>query len=76
MEYTVIKDFYERGTLRFVKAGEKYACLVDRAQLLISRGYLAGPAEIKADVEEKPTKEAKPQKTAKTTSKRGVKKKA
>lgn len=72
MEYTVIKDFIERGTLRSVKAGEKYTCLADRAALLMERGYLAKQDPEKA-VAEKPKKEAK---TAKAKAAPRSKKKA
>lgn len=79
MEYTVIKDFFERGTLDFYRAGGKYACPDPvRANLLISRGYLAANEEIPEEMpekaepepEEKPEKPAKPQKAA---SKRSTK---
>jgi topoisomerase IA-like protein len=64
MEYTVVKDFIDRGTLKEFKAGSTYACLDDsRAQLLISRGYIEGTA---APEEKEPEK--KPQK-AKTAAK-------
>ena len=73
MEYTVIKDFIERGSLKEIKAGDKYACLDPvRANKLIGWGYLKEPAE------QQPEKEVvdKPKKTtakAKTTAKRSVK---
>ena len=64
MEYTVVKDFIDRGPLKEFKAGSTYACLDDsRAQLLISRGYIEGTA---APEEKEPEK--KPQK-AKTAAK-------
>lgn len=64
MEYTVVKDFIDRATLKEFKAGSTYACLDDsRAQLLISRGYIEGTA---APEEKEPEK--KPQK-AKTAAK-------
>jgi len=72
MEYTVIRDFIERKTLRTVKAGEKYACLdVKRADFLLMHGYIA--EEVKKD-EDKPDKKDKPQKAV--TPKRSTKKKA
>ena len=65
MEYTVVKDFIDRGTLKEFKAGSTYACLDDsRAQLLISRGYIEGTTA--APEEKEPEK--KPQK-AKTAAK-------
>lgn len=64
MEYTVVKDFIDRDTLKEFKAGSTFACLDDsRAQLLISRGYIEGTA---APEEKEPEK--KPQK-AKTAAK-------
>lgn len=76
MDYTVVKDFIERGTLKSVKAGEKYTCLADRAELLIKRGYLAAPepeGNPEKAVAEKPKKEAK---TAKAKAAPRSKKKA
>ena len=65
MEYTVVKDFIDRGTLKEFKAGSTYACLDDsRAKLLISRGYIEGTTA--APEEKEPEK--KPQK-AKTAAK-------
>ena len=65
MEYTVVKSFIDRETLKEFKAGSTYACLDDsRAQLLISRGYIEGTA---APEEKEPEK--KPQKKAKTAAK-------
>ena len=75
MEYTVVKDFIERGTLKEIKAGEKYTCLDPlRAEKLIGWGYIEKPAEKPI---EKPEKVAEPEKkTAKaktTTAKRSTK---
>lgn len=75
MEYTVIKDFIERVSLKQIKAGEKYACLDPaRVEKLKRLGYIV-------ENEEKPKKEdaKEPEKkTAKasTSAKRSVKKKA
>lgn len=66
MEYTVVKDFIDRGTLKEFKAGSTYACLDDsRAQLLISRGYIEGTA---APEEKEPEKKPQKAKTAAKTS--------
>lgn len=74
MEYTVIKEFYDRITLNHYVAGDKYACNDGlRADHLLMRGYIAEEVKGKAAVEEAPEK---PQKAAKTTAKRAVKKKA
>lgn len=65
MEYTVVKDFIDRDTLKEFKAGSTFACLDDsRAKLLISRGYIEGTTA--APEEKEPEK--KPQK-AKTAAK-------
>lgn len=65
MEYTVVKDFIDRNTLKEFKAGSTFACLDDsRAKLLISRGYIEGTTA--APEEKEPEK--KPQK-AKTAAK-------
>ena len=62
MEYTVVKDFIDRGTLKEFKAGSTYACLDDsRAKLLISRGYIEGTA---APEEKEPEKKPQKAKTA------------
>lgn len=62
MEYTVVKDFIDRGTLKEFKAGSTYTCLDDsRAQLLISRGYIEGTA---APEEKEPEKKPQKAKTA------------
>ena len=71
-QYTVIKDFIERVSLKLIKAGEKYACLDPaRAQKLITLGYIAEEAEkpAKEDVKEPEKKTAK----AVTSAKRSVK---
>lgn len=74
MEYIVIKDFYDRETVTLHKAGEKFACLDGaRADTLLMRGYIAEKVEGIEPVEDAPEK---PQKAAKTTAKRTVKKKA
>lgn len=66
MEYTVVKDFIDRDTLKEFKAGSIFACLDDsRAKLLISRGYIEGTTA--APEEKEPEK--KPQKKAKTAAK-------
>lgn len=71
MQYTVIKDFIERVSLKQIKAGEKYACLDPaRAKKLIKLGY------IKADDDKPEDDDVKPEKkTAKasTSTKRSVK---
>lgn len=60
MEYTVVKDFIDRGTLKEFKAGSTYACLDDsRAQLLISRGYIEGTAALEEKEPEKKPQKAK-----------------
>ena len=67
MEYTVIKSFIDRDSLKTFKAGDKFACLDDkRAAYLAGKGYLE---EIKDHVPVPKT--AKP----KTAAKRPAKKK-
>ena len=62
MEYTVVKYFIDRETMKEFKAGSTYACLDDsRAQLLISRGYIEGTA---APEEKEPEKKPQKAKTA------------
>lgn len=73
MEYTVIKDFIERGSLKDIKAGEKYTCLDPlRANKLIGWGYLKAPDEKQPESEDVEKPEKKTAK-AKTTAKRSVK---
>ena len=72
MAYTVIKDFFERGSLAEYKAGDKYACLDPaRADKLLSLGYIAGEAEKPAEevVADPEKKTAKPKTTAKRSTK-------
>ena len=67
MEYTVIKSFIDRDSLKTFRAGDKFACLDDkRAAYLAGKGYLE---QIKDPVPV--TKTAKP----KTAAKRPAKKK-
>ena len=75
MEYTVIKDFIERISLKQIKAGEKYACLDPaRVEKLKRLGYIVENEEKqkKEDAKEPEKKTAK----ALTSAKRSVKKKA
>lgn len=67
MEYTVVKDFIDRDTLKEFKAGSTFACLDDsRAKLLISRGYIEGTTA--APEEKEPEKKPQKAKTAAKTS--------
>ena len=67
MEYTVVKDFIDRDTLKEFKAGSAFACLDDsRAKLLISRGYIEGTTA--APEEKEPEKKPQKAKTAAKTS--------
>ena len=78
MEYTVIKDFIDRDTLKQFRAGDTFACLsAERGEELIEKGYLAYKKEEKPKVK-KPEPEKPQKKTAKavTSAKRTVKKKA
>ena len=75
MEYTVVNDFIERGSLKQIKAGETYACLDPaRAGKLKRLGYItektAEPAKEPAEPVEKPKKTTA---KAKTTAKSSVK---
>lgn len=73
MEYTVIKDFIERLTLKQIKAGEKYTCLDPvRAKKLVGWGYLKALEEEQSE-KEKAEKPEKKTAKAKTTTKRSVK---
>lgn len=41
MDYTVVKGFIDRDSLKAFKAGDKFACLDDkRAAYLAGKGYL------------------------------------
>lgn len=86
MDYRVIKDFIDKNTLSEFKAGDKYACLdAERADSLILMGYLAAnetaeqddseqnAAESQQEEPEKAEPEEKPQKAAKSASKKSVK---
>ena len=75
MEYIVVNDFIERGSLKQIKAGETYACLDPaRAGKLKRLGYItektAEPAKEPAEPVEKPKKTTA---KAKTTAKSSVK---
>ncbi len=75
MEYKVVIDFIERGSLQQFKAGDTYACLDPaRAKKLVSLGYISEQA-----AEPKQVEDAEPKKTtakAKAPAKRSTKKKA
>lgn len=76
MQYTVINDFIERGSLKQIKAGDNYACLDPaRAAKLIRLGYIAEKVEEPAKEPAKEAKKEPEKKTAKasTASKRSVK---
>lgn len=77
MEYVVIKDLIERKTLKQFKAGDIYPCFDPaRADFLIEKGYILPKEEQpKESVEEKPEKEAKPQKATTKRSTSSTKKK-
>lgn len=78
MEYTVIKPFIDRDSLKQFNAGDKFPCVdTERAGTLITKGYISDVVEAPEvkPVEDKP---AKPQKStkAKAAGKAGNKKKA
>lgn len=68
MEYTVVKTFIDRDSLKTFRAGDKFACPDDkRAAYLAGKGYLDVPIKDPVPV----PKTAKP----KTAAKRPAKKK-
>lgn len=78
--FRVVKDFISKDDLKQYKAGEDFACLdIERAEKLLTKGYIVEriedvpPEEPEPEPEEKPQEE--PEKKAKAKASKGKKEK-